>query len=249
MLGFPIYFIKYNERCAMKEWEQELYLAVEAIKSRLEILRDGGIHYIVKNNAHHNNTVHVIPEREERLNKLRQEKIGECQRCSLCSQRTNLVFGAGSSSASILFVGEAPGSEEDLQGQPFVGKSGKLLTKMIEAMGFKRESVYICNVVKCRPPKNRDPLPEEIAACEPFLKEQISIIQPKIIVGLGRYACQTLLRSEVSIAKLRGIWHEYNGIRFMPTFHPAYLLRNPNAKKEVWDDLKAVMLEIEAKQS
>jgi DNA polymerase len=174
------------------------------------------------------------------LEKLRDE-IGDCQRCKLCEGRTNIVFGVGDEKARLVFVGEGPGAEEDKQGEPFVGRAGQLLTKMIGAMGLSREQVYICNVVKCRPPENRDPEPDEIAACEPFLKKQLAIVKPHVIVGLGRYACQTLLKTAMPMSKLRGSWHEYDGIRFMPTFHPAYLLRNPPAKKEVWEDLQTVM--------
>lgn len=170
--------------------------------------------------------------------------IGDCQRCKLCHGRTNIVFGVGDPNARLVFVGEGPGAEEDKQGEPFVGRAGQLLTKMINAMGLERSQVYICNVVKCRPPDNRDPEADEIAACETFLKRQLLSIKPQIIVGLGRYACQTLLKSQTPMSKLRGHWHEYDGVKFMPTFHPAYLLRNPPAKKEVWEDLQVVMREL-----
>ena len=167
-----------------------------------------------------------------------------CKRCKLCENRTQIVFGCGDPKARVVFVGEGPGADEDAQGVPFVGRAGQLLTKMINAMGLSREQVYICNVVKCRPPQNRNPEPDEIAACEPFLKQQLDLIKPQVIVGLGRYACQTLLQQSTPIAKIRGAWHEYQGIKFMPTFHPAYLLRNPPAKKFVWEDLQAVMREL-----
>lgn len=173
-----------------------------------------------------------------------KDTLVDCQRCNLCHARQNIVFGTGNPQAELVFVGEGPGADEDRTGEPFVGRAGQLLTKMIEAMGLKREDVYICNVVKCRPPENRDPKPEEIDSCEPFLKEQLKAINPKIIVGLGRYACQTLLKTDVPMSKIRGSWQEYDGIKFMPTFHPAYLLRNPPAKKEVWEDLKKVMAEL-----
>lgn len=168
--------------------------------------------------------------------------IGDCQRCKLCSGRTNIVFGIGNPQARLMFVGEGPGRDEDLKGEPFVGRAGQLLTDIItKGMGLKREDVYICNVVKCRPPENRNPEPDEVAACEPFLKKQIDIVRPEIIVGLGKFAVQTLLNSKVAISRLRGNWASYHGIKLMPTFHPAYLLRNPADKKLVWEDIKLVI--------
>jgi DNA polymerase len=172
-----------------------------------------------------------------------REDLGECQRCKLHGGRTRLVFGVGNPGAELMFVGEGPGADEDLQGEPFVGKAGQLLTKMIEAMGFRRGEVYIANVVKCRPPQNRDPEPDEIEACEPFLRAQIAAIRPKVIVALGRFAVQTLLRDGSPISRQRGKWREYQGVRCLPTFHPAYLLRNPAEKGKAWDDLKLVMKE------
>ena len=171
--------------------------------------------------------------------------IGDCRRCKLCSGRTHLVFGVGNPNAKLMFVGEGPGRDEDLQGEPFVGRAGQLLTDIItKGMGLKRADVYIANVVKCRPPENRNPEPDEVAACEPFLKKQIDLIRPKIIVGLGKFAVQTLLQSKVPITKVRGNWHSYHGIKLMPTFHPAYLLRNPADKKLVWEDIKKVIKEL-----
>ncbi|MEM7588845.1 MAG: uracil-DNA glycosylase [Myxococcota bacterium] len=175
------------------------------------------------------------------LDQLRQEKIGDCMRCKLCSHRTHIVFGVGNPQAQVVFVGEAPGAAEDAQGEPFVGRAGQLLTRMIEAMGLKRQDVYICNVIKCRPPDNRDPEPDEVRACEPFLKKQLSILKPKVIVALGRYACQCLLRTNRSMSQLRGSWSTYEGVCLMPTFHPAYLLRSPSKKREVWEDLRQVL--------
>jgi DNA polymerase len=169
--------------------------------------------------------------------------LGECTRCKLHSGRTRLVFGVGDPRAELVFVGEGPGADEDLQGEPFVGRAGQLLTRMIEAMGFARSEVYIANVVKCRPPGNRDPEPDEIEACEPFLKAQIAAIAPRVIVALGRFAVQTLLRDTTPISRQRGRWREYEGVRLMPTFHPAYLLRNPAEKKPAWEDLQLVMKE------
>ena len=171
--------------------------------------------------------------------------IGDCRLCKLCSSRTNLVFGVGNPKAELMFVGEGPGRDEDLQGEPFVGRAGQLLTDIItKGMGMKREDVYIANVVKCRPPENRNPEPDEVAACEPFLKKQIDVVQPRVIVGLGKFAVQTLLQSKIPITKLRGKWHSYHGIKLMPTFHPAYLLRNPADKKLVWEDIKKVIQEL-----
>ena len=182
--------------------------------------------------------------RAETLEELRAE-IGDCRRCKLCSGRTNLVFGVGNPRAKLMFVGEGPGRDEDLQGEPFVGRAGQLLTDIItKGIGLRREDVYIANVVKCRPPDNRNPEPEEVAACEPFLKKQIDLIGPEIIVALGKFAVQTLLQSKIPITKLRGKWHSYHGIKLMPTFHPAYLLRNPADKKLVWEDIKKVIQEM-----
>ena len=167
--------------------------------------------------------------------------IGDCTRCKLCKGRTNIVFGVGAPKARLMFVGEGPGRDEDLQGEPFVGEAGKLLTRMIGAMGLTRADVYIANIVKCRPPRNRDPEPDEVAACEPFLLRQIEAIRPEVLVGLGRYAVQTLLRDPTPISKQRGRWRSYDGIALMPTFHPAYLLRNPAGKRQVWEDLQDVL--------
>lgn len=170
-----------------------------------------------------------------------REEVGDCRRCPLCATRTNIVFGTGDPHASLLFVGEAPGHDEDLQAIPFVGRAGQLLTKMIIAMGLSREQVYIANIVKCRPPENRNPAPEEIAACQPFLLRQIEAIRPKVICALGTFSAQTLLGTQQKISALRGRFHDFHGIKVLPTFHPAYLLRNPNEKKRVWEDLQKIM--------
>ncbi len=169
-----------------------------------------------------------------------REELGDCQRCKLAPLRTKLVFGVGNPDAHLVFVGEAPGADEDMQGEPFVGKAGQLLTKMIEAMGYARQDVYICNILKCRPPGNRNPEPDEIAKCEPFLKAQLAALRPRVIVALGKFAAQCLLRDDTPISRLRGTFRSYEGIQLMPTFHPAYLLRDPSKKKEAWEDLKAV---------
>jgi len=175
------------------------------------------------------------------LEKLRTETIGDCRRCKLCAGRTNIVFGTGDARADLMFVGEGPGFEEDKQGLPFVGRAGQLLNQIIKAMGYERGQVYIANVVKCRPPENRTPQPDEAEACTPFLFEQIAIISPRAIVALGSPAAQALLMTSAGITKIRGTFRDFRGIPVMPTFHPAYLLRNPAAKKEVWEDMQKVM--------
>ncbi|HUO34186.1 MAG TPA: uracil-DNA glycosylase [Candidatus Acidoferrum sp.] len=167
--------------------------------------------------------------------------IGDCTRCRLHKARHNIVFGVGSPTAQLVFVGEGPGHDEDMQGEPFVGRAGKLLTQMIEAMGLKREDVYICNVVKCRPPENRLPERDEIATCSPFLLRQLEVIRPKVICCLGACSAQTLLATNQGISKFRGEWFDFRGAKLIATYHPAYLLRNPNAKGEVWKDLQKVM--------
>ncbi len=171
-------------------------------------------------------------------------EAAQCTRCSLAKTRKNVVFGDGNLSARIVFVGEAPGADEDEQGLPFVGRAGQLLTNIIKAMGLERKDVYICNILKCRPPGNRNPLPEEIRLCEPFLKQQLKFISPEIICALGSFAAKTLLKTETPITVLRGRFHLYEGIKLMPTYHPAYLLRNPPAKKQVWEDVQLIMKEI-----
>ena len=181
------------------------------------------------------------------LEELRAE-IGDCRRCKLCQGRTQIVFGTGNPRAELVFVGEAPGRDEDLKGEPFVGRAGQLLTEIItKGMKLRREDVYIANVVKCRPPENRNPEPDEIATCEPFLVKQLELIKPRIIVALGTFAAQTLLKIKTPISRLRGVWHTYYGIKVMPTLHPAYLLRNPNDKRLVWQDIQAVLRELEGR--
>ncbi|MGH7818762.1 MAG: uracil-DNA glycosylase [Candidatus Binatia bacterium] len=184
------------------------------------------------------------PVAAELLETIRSD-IGDCRRCKLCSGRTHIVFGVGNPHADVLFVGEGPGEEEDRKGEPFVGRAGQLLTDIItRGMGLRRSDVYIANVVKCRPPGNRNPEPDEIAACQPFLVRQLEAIRPKVIVALGKFAAQTLLETTTPISKLRGQWHEYRGTPLMPTFHPSYLLRNPADKKLVWKDIQLVMKEL-----
>jgi len=171
-----------------------------------------------------------------------RERIGDCTRCPLHALgRRQVVFGVGSPTADLMFVGEAPGADEDIQGEPFVGRAGQLLTRIIEAIGLSRADVYIANVIKCRPPGNRNPEPVEVATCQPFLFEQIDAIRPKVIVALGTFAARTLLETDVPISRLRGRVHDYRGgARLIPTFHPAFLLRSPDRKRDVWEDMKKV---------
>jgi len=181
---------------------------------------------------------------DETLESIRTD-IGNCKRCALSEKRTSIVFGAGDPKARLVFVGEGPGYEEDKSGEPFVGAAGKLLTKIIEAINLTREKVYICNIIKCRPPGNRNPMPDEIKICFPFLKRQLLVIKPDFICALGTFAAQTLLETKQPISRLRGHFHDYMGIKVMPTYQPAYLLRNANKKRDVWDDMKMLMKEME----
>ena len=178
----------------------------------------------------------------ETLQDIRSE-LGNCQRCRLANDRTHIVFGSGSFKARLIFVGEGPGFEEDQQGEPFVGPAGQLLSKIIAAINLNRKQVYICNVVKCRPPNNRNPQSDEISTCLPFLERQIDAIRPDFVCALGTIAAQTLLNTAEPISKLRGRFHNYNGIKLLPTYHPAYLLRNPDKKRAVWEDMKLLMKE------
>ena len=185
--------------------------------------------------------VQVFASETDALDGLRVEIGPDCSRCKLHTLgRKQVVFGVGNSSADLMFVGEAPGADEDIQGEPFVGRAGQLLTKIIEAIGMKRSDVYIANVIKCRPPGNRNPEPDEVERCEPFLFRQIDIIKPKVIVALGKFAAQSLLRTTEPITRIRGREYKFRSAILMPTFHPAYLLRNPSSKREVWEDMKRV---------
>lgn len=171
------------------------------------------------------------------------QEIKDCKKCHLHQSRTNLVFGAGSQNAEVMFVGEAPGREEDLKGEPFVGRAGQLLDKILAAVSFTRDEVYIANILKCRPPENRDPLPDEVQMCEPHLLEQIRIIEPKIICALGRIAAQALLKTKLPLGQLRGKLHDYHGTKFLVTYHPAALLRYPQYKRPTWEDVKLLRRE------
>ena len=184
--------------------------------------------------------VRIFSSPAEALQAIRED-IGDCKRCKLHTLgRKQIVFGVGNPNADLMFVGEAPGADEDIQGEPFVGRAGQLLTKIIEAIGMKREDVYIANVIKCRPPGNRNPEPDEVEQCEQFMFRQVDTIKPKVIVALGKFAAQALLRTNDPITRLRGREYKYRGAVLMPTYHPAYLLRTPSAKREVWEDMKRV---------
>jgi uracil-DNA glycosylase family 4 len=185
------------------------------------------------------NMFDAVPQGKESLEEIRDD-LGDCRRCQLAPSRRNIVFGAGNPRAELMFVGEAPGADEDEQGLPFVGRAGQLLTRIIEAIEMRREDVYICNILKCRPPGNRNPEPDEIASCEPFLLRQIAAIRPKVICALGTFGAQTLLRTREPISRLRGQFIEYRGAKLMATFHPAYLLRNPGEKRKVWEDVQKI---------
>jgi uracil-DNA glycosylase family 4 len=180
-----------------------------------------------------------------RLSLVELESVAkQCTECRLHRGRTQVVFGVGNPQAELMFVGEAPGRDEDLQGEPFVGRAGQLLTRIIEAIGMQRQDVYIANVIKCRPPNNRNPEADEISHCEPYLIRQIALVKPRLIVALGTFAAQTLLKTKLPISQLRGRFHIYQGVRVMPTFHPAFLLRNPDRKRAVWEDMQAVQREL-----
>ena len=183
---------------------------------------------------------------QEALDMIRTE-IGDCTRCKLHTLgRRQIVFGVGNPSADLMFVGEAPGADEDIQGIPFVGRAGQLLTKIIEAIELRREDVYIANVIKCRPPENRNPDPDEVDTCEPFLFQQIDAIKPKVIVALGTFAAKALLKTQDSISRLRGRVYDYRGAKLIATFHPAFLLRSPDRKRDVWEDMKKVRAILQA---
>jgi uracil-DNA glycosylase len=226
--------------------QKELLSVVKAIKGQVINQESLSVGLEWKKPSPSAGRVNVVRQNnDEELKKIHQG-MKACQLCPLGKTRKNLVFGEGNPYAQIVFVGEAPGADEDEQGLPFVGRAGQLLTKIIEAMGLTRKDVYICNILKCRPPGNRNPLPNEIELCEPFLKNQLQIISPRVICALGTFAAQTLLKTQIPITALRGRFQSYEGIKLMPTYHPAYLLRNPSAKKFVWEDVQMMMREVKA---
>ncbi len=208
----------------------------EQLAEQLAFLTELGIDGLSRDPAWRSRGEESVPR--EDLPSIRAD-LGDCTRCKLAGLgRRQIVFGVGNPHARLMFVGEAPGRDEDLQGIPFVGRAGQLLTKMIEAMGLKREDVYIANVIKCRPPENRNPEPDEVASCEPFLFRQVESIRPVVIVAMGTFAAQTLLKTQDAISRLRGRVYRYGGSKLVPTFHPAYLLRSPDKKRDAWEDLK-----------
>ena len=217
----------------------ELRAIVGDVRAYLEAQRDLGVEH-----AEVQWPESPAPARPLTLGEVREE-LGECTRCKLHRHRTQIVFGAGNPKARLVFVGEAPGADEDAQGEPFVGRAGQLLTKIIQAMGMQREDVYICNIIKCRPPNNRTPESEEILACSPFLLKQLQAIGPQFICALGGPATQTLLQTKEPISRLRGKFYDFHGIPLLPTYHPAFLLRNPYEKKTVWEDMKLLLREME----
>lgn len=228
--------------------DREFLDIVSSIRSLIESEAESGVLEYLDTVSPERAAVSKKESKASMLESLELEVLS-CRACGLCKGRNNVVFGAGNPAAELMFVGEGPGYEEDMQGLPFVGRAGKLLTKIIEAMGLKRKDVYIANIVKCRPPNNRNPLPTEILSCEEHLKRQIGVIEPKVICALGKFSAQTLLKTQSPISRLRGNFSSYRGIKVMPTFHPAYLLRNPNDKKLVWHDVKIIMKELEHKKA
>lgn len=229
----------------MRDELSELKDIVKKVGRYVESLTEGGLIHLYGKQA---GGEVIEPEKRDRpsgndaagiLTRL-EKTVSQCRKCGLSKTRSCTVFGTGSPQAALMLVGEAPGGEEDRTGQPFVGRAGQLLTKMLAYIGMKREEVYITNVLKCRPPGNRDPRPEEVACCEPYLLKQLDLVRPRLICALGRHAAQTLLKTEKSIGALRGHFHEYHGIKIIPTFHPAYLLRNPADKDKAKGDLSKI---------
>ena len=223
--------------------QEELSNVIKKIRLLIETDRNLGVseYFLVKGDVIDNNAKSM--QKATRLNELRK-RVLECKRCPLYKSRTNLVFGEGDPNADLMFIGEAPGQEEDLQGRPFVGRAGMLLSRIIKAMGLRREEVYIANILKDRPPNNRNPKEDEIKACIGYLLEQIEIIRPRVICALGSFAAKELLKEERSISQIRGKFYNFKDIKLMPTYHPAYLLRNPQDKRLVWEDMKKIMREL-----
>jgi DNA polymerase len=221
----------------MDEKVQEI---VADLKAYLEYLKGMGIEVLPVSEEKVKKTITPeAPTLAPTLEEIRKE-LGDCRRCKLHPTRRTIVFGEGNKKARLMFVGEGPGYDEDVQGRPFVGRAGQLLTKIIQSIHLEREEVYIANIIKCRPPQNRNPEPDEIGSCSPFLIKQIQAIQPKIICALGTFATQTLLKTDAKITSLRGRTFDFHGIKILPTYHPAFLLRNPDRKREVWEDMKQI---------
>ncbi|HUR82124.1 MAG TPA: uracil-DNA glycosylase [Thermoanaerobaculia bacterium] len=218
------------------------------VLSELELLRDLGFTHLDLSRAVESSSRQVVEEQTPVDSTIPWDALvaeaHDCTKCRLAGTRTNVVFGVGNPNADLMFIGEAPGRDEDEKGEPFVGRAGQLLTDIIKAMKLTRDDVYIANVIKCRPPENRNPEADELDACRPFIRQQVDLIQPKVIVTLGRFGLQSLTEKSYGISSVRGQWLEYNGIKLMPTYHPAYLLRTPGAKKDVWADMKKVMAEL-----
>jgi uracil-DNA glycosylase family 4 len=229
-------FSRRNDNRRKRLMDENMNEVISHLKSYLEYLRGMGIVSLPASEAKPDES---SPSRVMTLEDVRKE-LGDCKRCKLHRTRRTIVFGEGDERATLMFVGEGPGYDEDVQGRPFVGKAGQLLTKIIESIKLSREEVYIANIVKCRPPQNRNPEPDEIQSCNPFLMKQILVIQPKIICALGTFSAQTLLKTDTKISDLRGKIFDLEGIKVIPTYHPAFLLRNPERKREVWEDMKKI---------
>ena len=228
-----------------KRLKKEYLYLIEQLKHHIQNEINWGIDYIFLSQKYNiQKSSSLASSSYDSLKKL-NERIETCQKCEIGKERTNLVFGSGNTQAELVFIGEAPGKDEDIAGEPFVGKAGKLLGKMIKAIDLDREDVYIANVLKCRPTQNRAPKKNEIINCKPYLLEQLEIIHPKVICTLGTFASQSLLNTKDSISQIRGKVYKFKNIKLIPTFHPAYLLRSPNFKKEAWDDLQLIKMELE----
>ncbi len=215
----------------------------EALRRELLLLRDLGFSHLDIRSSEFGVRSWANPEPRTPNPELQElaKLAHDCTKCRLAGTRTQVVFGTGNPDADLMFIGEAPGRDEDLQGKPFVGRAGQLLTDIIKAMKLTRDDVYIANVIKCRPPENRNPEADELDACRPFIRRQVELIKPRVIVTLGKFALQSLTGKAHAVSAARGQWTEYEGIKVMPTYHPAYLLRTPSAKKDVWNDMKKVM--------
>jgi DNA polymerase len=231
-----------------EDFRREVLEVLSSLKVYFETRKLSGINYLYLHNTDTSRGLTPLEhktdyEQKKAMLKEAREDLGDCRRCKLCALRKNIVFGEGNPDARLVFAGEAPGYDEDVQGRPFVGKAGQLLTRIINAIKLKRSDVYIANIIKCRPPSNRDPEEDEIQTCIPFLKRQLEIIQPRIICTLGKVATNALLETDKGITELRGKFHQLGDVKVMPTYHPSYLLRNQDKKKETWVDMQMVQKE------